>query len=146
MTLADRVRQADVAGKPDWQVADVLNAPDPSLPEIVELVEFRASPASIMGAVGVADGAALLDKIQQQAATNSSLKWAMVALTGPRGLDIGDPAVRRQIDALTPAVFTAAQAAAIKSLAERRRRPSWAETNGVEVTARSVGLARGAKE
>lgn len=146
MTLIDRLRSSDVALLPDWQAAEVLNAPDQSLPEIVGLVEYRASPASIMGAIGATEGAALLDRIQQQAATNSLLKWAMVALTGPRGLDIGDPAVRQQIDALTPAVFTAAQAAAIKALAERRRYPSWAEANGVEVTARSVGLARGAKE
>lgn len=146
MNLADRIRLADVASLPDWQAAEALNAPDPSLPEIVDLVEYRASPASIMGAVGVTEGAALLDKIQQSAATNPVLKWAMMALTGPRGLDLGDPAVRRQIDTLTPAVFTPAQAAQIKALAERRRRPSWAEANGVEVTARSVGLARGAKE
>jgi hypothetical protein len=52
--------------------------------------------------------------------------------------------VRDQMDALAiQGVITAAQADAVKRLGEIRRQPSWAEHNNIEVTARTVGLARG---
>jgi hypothetical protein len=60
---------------------------------------------------------------------------------------MSDPDARAQIDGLvTAGVLTAANGAKVKAIGEFRRRPSWAEHHKVEVTARTVGLARGAKE
>jgi threonine aldolase len=47
-------------------------------------------------------------------------------------------------DLAAATVITATDAQILKASAERRRFPSWAEHNQIEVTARSVGLARGA--
>jgi hypothetical protein len=41
-------------------------------------------------------------------------------------------------------IITTAQANQLKALGEKRHFPSWAEHNEIEVTARTVGLARGA--
>jgi hypothetical protein len=61
------------------------------------------------------------------------------------GLDVGSVVVREQIDGLVPAgIITTAQANQLKALGEKRRYPSWAEHYEIEVTARTVGLARGA--
>lgn len=146
MTLADRVRQPDVAGKPDWLVADILTATDQSLPVVVSVVTTIATPSTIMGALGPEAGAAALDRLAELSKSAPVVRWALEELRGPRGLDVGHPEVRAQIDSLVPAVLSRQQADTLKALAERRRHPSWAEYHGVEVTARSVGLARGAKE
>lgn len=146
MTLAERVRQADLAAKPDWLVAEILNTPDPSLPEEVSVVSTIATPSTVMGALGPEAGAAILDRLTSLSAANPVLRWAMEELRGPRGLDVGNSTVRAQIDLLVPAVLSRAQADTLKALGERRRFTSWAEANNVEVTARSVGVARGAKE
>jgi hypothetical protein len=61
------------------------------------------------------------------------------------GLDVGSVVVREQIDGLVPAgIITTAQANQLKALGEKRRYPSWSEHYEIEVTARTVGLARGA--
>lgn len=145
MTLADRVKQADVKDLPDWQVADILNAPDPTLPEVVELQSVFAGPGTIMQAIGPQAGAAFLDSLEAMSASVPMVKWAMHIIK-LRGLDMSDPAARAQIDGLVATgILTAANGAKIKAIAEVRRRPSWAEHHKVEVTARTVGLARGAK-
>lgn len=146
MNLVDRLRSADVADLPDWRVAEILNAPEPSLPVVVSVVPTIATPSTVMGALGPEAGAAALDRLSEVARTAPVVRWALEELRGSRGLDVGHAAVRQQIDSLVPAVLSRAQADTLKALAERRRHPSWAEYHGVEVTARSVGLARGAKE
>lgn len=146
MTLANRVTQADVRDLPDWQVADILNAPDPTLPEVVELRSAFAGPGTIMQALGPDAGAQLLDALESMAATVPRVRWAMHIIKG-RGLDMSDPRTRAQIDGLVAAgILTVSNGQKIKAIGEVRRYPSWAEHNGVEVTARTVGLARGAKE
>lgn len=72
----------------------------------------------VMDCLGPTEGAAVLDALDGLRAVSSPVKWAWLLLE--RGeLDVGLQSVRSQIDALTPAVFTPAQAAAIKALAER---------------------------
>lgn len=72
----------------------------------------------VMDCLGPTGGAAVLDALDGLRAVSSPVKWAWLLLE--RGeLDVGLQSVRSQIDALTPAVFTPAQAAAIKALAER---------------------------
>ena len=111
MSLAERVAAADLAGLPDWRVAELLNSPDPSLPEVVTLEKTLLGPAGIMVALGPEAGARVLNAIEAGAVQDAMLRWVFYIL---------------------------------KASAERRRFPSWAEHNQIEVTARSVGLARGA--
>lgn len=146
MTLNAKVTAPDLAALPDWQVADILNAPDPTLPEVVELRSVFAGPGTIMQAIGPEAGAAFLDSLEAMSASVPMVRWAMHIIK-LRGLDMSDPAARAQIDGLVATgILTAANGAKIKAIAETRRQPSWAEHHKVEVTARTVGLARGAKE
>ena len=143
-TLAEKVAEPALAALPDWQVAAILNAPDASLPEIVELVPRMIGPGTVMNELGAAAGAAALDALESLAAQVPHVKWAMILMKG-LGLDVGSAVVREQIDGLVPAgIITTAQANQLKALGEKRHFPSWAEHNEIEVTARTVGLARGA--
>ena len=144
MTLAEKVTESALASLPDWRVAEILNQPDDSLPEIVELVPRMIGPGTIMNELGAATGAAALDALEDLAAQVPHVKWAMILMKGG-GLDVGSVVVRAQIDGLVPAqIITTAQANQLKALGEKRRYPSWAEHYDIEVTARTVGLARGA--
>lgn len=72
----------------------------------------------VMDCLGPTEGSAVLNALDGLRAVSSPVKWAWLLLE--RGeLDVGLQSVRSQIDALTPAVFTTAQAEAIKALAER---------------------------
>ena len=144
--LAAKVAAPPLADLPDWRVAEVLNAPDPSLPTIVTLEQTLLSPAGIMVILGPERGAAVLTAIETAAAVDPVMRWVLYILKNG-GVDTGHVFIRDGLDNLVAAsVMTAAEAEALKATAERRRFPSWAEHNGVEVTARSVGLARGARE
>ena len=143
-TLAEKVQEPALAILPDWRVAEILNQPDDSLPVIVDIVKTFIGPGTVMDEFGAEDGAAALNALDALQAAVPHVKWAMVLLTGATGLNVGSPVVRAQIDGLVPSVLTAEQAQALKVLAEKRRYPSWAEHYEIEVTARTVGLARGA--
>ena len=146
MTLNARVTAPDLAALPDWQVADLLNTPDPSLPAVVTLERTLVGFGDVLRVLGPDAGAAFLDALEALSATMPRLKWALRIMAAD-GINTADPAARGQIDALVSAqLLTDAQGSALKATAERRRFPSWAEHNGIEVTARTVGLARGAKE
>lgn len=142
-TLAEKVQEPALASLPDWRVAEILNQPDESLPEIVDFVPRLIGPGTIMNEFGAAEGAAALDALETLQSAVPHVKWAMILLKGT-GLDVGSPVVRSQIDGLVPSVLSSSQAQALKVLGEKRRYPSWAEHYGIEVTARTVGLARGA--
>ena len=94
-------------GLPDWQAATILNAPDTSLPVIVDWQTTYVGPGSIMAALGPTEGAALLDTIK--ASTDPVMRWGLqVVETGK--LDIGLASTRAQIDALVVAgALTSAQ-------------------------------------
>ena len=146
MTLNARVTAPDLVDLPDWQVADILNTPEPSLPAVVTLERTLVGFGDVMRVLGPDAGAAFLDAVEKLSATTPTLKWALRIMAAD-GINMADPVARGQIDALVAAkLLTAAQGNALKATAERHRFPSWAEHNGVEVTARTVGLARGAKE
>lgn len=146
MTLTARVTALDLADLPDWQVADMLNMPDSSLPAVVTLERTLVGFGDVLRVLGPDAGAAFLDAVEKLSTTTSTLKWALRIMAAD-GINMADPVVRGQIDALVAAkLLTAADGNALKATAERRRFPSWAEHNGIEVTARTVGLARGAKE
>ena len=144
--LAAKVSAPPLADLPDWRVAEVLNAPDLSLPEIVTLEQTLFGPAGIMAILGPGRGAAVLSAIETAAAVDPVMYWVLYILKNG-GIDTGHVFIRDGLDGLVIAsVMTAAEAETLKATAERRRFPSWAEHNNVEVTARTVGLARGAKE
>lgn len=142
MLLTEKVAEFDAA-LPDWEVARLLNEPDPALPEEVQIKSRMIGPGLIMETLGADSGAAVLDALEMLSATVPRVKWAMFLLKGA-GVDAGSQVVRNQLDELaTQGIITAAQADLVKRLGEIRRYPSWAEHNGIEVTARTVGLARG---
>ena len=146
MTLAERVAELDLAALPDWQVAEILNSPDSSLPEIIVLESTIVGPGKIMDALGSVLGASFLNSLELMAQTNEVIRWAMYVLKSS-GLDMANATVRSNLDDLVgEGALTAAQAASLKGLAERRRFPSWAEHHNIVVTARTVGIARGAME
>jgi hypothetical protein len=142
-TLEERVQQADMAGKPDWEVSDILNAPDPAFPQVVTLKSRSFGVGSILELFGAVEGATFLDTLETLAAQNPVIKWSLVLLKDAT-LDAASPTLRAQLDDMAGlTLITAQQAAMIKGLAEEHRYPSWAEVNGIEVTPRTVGLARG---
>lgn len=144
-SLIERVQQNDVKDLPDWKVADILNRPDPSLPQIIEYQERLFGVGTILTVLGVDVGVQFLDALESASSESPVIRWAMVLLKG-NGIDAANPVVRQQIDSLVDTgVLPQASADALKGLGEVRRFPSWAEYNGIEVTARTVGLARGGK-
>lgn len=129
----------------DWQISNILNDPDNSLPMIVALQSRLVGPGLIMETIGEDEGAALLDTMQQLSQVSSIVKWAM-KLVEKDGIDAASPAFRKQLDKLVTMGKVSEDAARkIKGLAEVARYPSWAEHNKIEVTPRTVGLARGGK-
>jgi hypothetical protein len=145
-SLALRLTQPDVASLPDWAAADVLNAPDITLPAVVSWERTDLGIGSIMDALGPQDGADLLDNVQALAPTSAVLRWGFRALESS-GVDLSLANARAQFEALTAAgLMTAAQRDALFALSRRERHPSWAEFHNIKVDARAVGLARGAKE
>ena len=145
MTLAVRVAQPDLTGLPDWRVAEILTTPDDSLPPVVTLAETIVGPAQVMSALGGAAGAISLDSLEAMAGQSSRIRWAMHLIKG-NGINVAEPEVMQTIGELaSDGLLTTQQAAQLLALAERRRSVSWAEHYGIEVTARTVGLARGAR-
>jgi hypothetical protein len=144
-TLAERVQQADVVGLPDWRVAEILNAPDESLPVVVEYQKTSIGYGTILDLFGAEDGAALLESLESASESVPLIKWAMRVLD--KGwLDVSSAVTRQQIESLANPpleLLTSAQVETLLDFARTERHPSWAEHSQVEVTARSVGLARG---
>ena len=81
------------------------------------IVSTLVGVGRVMDCLGPTAGAQVLDALDALKPQVSPVKWAFILLE--RGeLDVGLESVRAQIDTLTPAVFSADQAAAIKALAE----------------------------
>jgi hypothetical protein len=122
-SLIDRLAQPDMQGLSDWEAAIKLNAPDSSLPLIVEWQSTEVGPGSIMDALGPLDGAILLDTIKSST----------------------DPVMRWGLQVVETGKLTTQQRDALFSLSKTERHPSWVEVNETSVDARSVGIARGGK-
>ena len=154
-TLAQKVAEFSAA-TPDWEIAAILNAPDPTLP--MKLTSRRIGAGTIietmgLGAVG---GGAFISKLRGWAANPETIPAPLVSVAKDiaeilpvidRGdLEIGSAPVRTMIDTLAAlGHMTQAQAAALKALANDVNQ-SWSEHYNIVVTARTVGLARGARE
>lgn len=143
MTLIERISQTDLADKPDWEVADILNAPDETLPEVVSPNPTEAGIGTIMRIFGVSEGTRVLEEMSSLAASNSSIKWILKIIESGK-VDFSSSLVHDQILSLRDLqVISPAQAQDAISYGETRRHPSWAEYHGIHVDARSVGLVRG---
>lgn len=143
ITLAQRLAQPDMRGLSVEAIVARLNAPDDALPAVIELRPTRIGPGTIMTALGPTEGAALLDALTTLAQRSRPIHWALSVIM--RGeLDLSVTNARAQVDQLAAAgVMTTAQAAALKSIAEVQRHPSWAEHHGITVNYREVVIAMG---
>lgn len=144
-TLIDKVAEAQFQGMPDWQVADVLNAPDDSLPYVKQDVT-----TSDLGEILLVRGE-LYDVYDALSNPTEDIKRAsfLVQKTFDSTVQIRTsvPDIFTSVTMVLGGLLTAgiiSQGAYDAMIALTNRRPSWAEHNNLfPVTARDVGLARG---
>ena len=144
--LATKVAEAAYSGLPDWQVADLLNTPDVNLPFIY--CDVATSDArEVMLTTG---GWAAIITASTNANIPTELRDACIlardTLTLTNNIRTSDAAIRMAVNIALGGLALAGiipqgTLDAVSSL--MKRRPSWAEANGVTVDARAVGLARG---
>jgi hypothetical protein len=157
--LADRIAQPDLAGLPEWEVAEILNAPDDSLPKVPVVFSCRsiAEPAVLSGELAMLRIVAKLGHIPADVTLDEqnfivptqglvAIGTMLDAVDRDLRVDPSAPGAAAQVSVmldalggmglLSPATKTAVLAGTV-------RLQSWAEANGIEVTPRSVGLARG---
>ena len=145
--LANRLAQPDMLGVPDWVAAGILTTPNSALPlrrvsvatrdaqeillssgewaAVLLAAESVATPQPVRGAC-----LTLRDTIRQSSTISTDVPAIYAATTAVLG------------GLVAAGVLTQGTVNTLLALADRPQ--SWAEANGVEVTARSVGLARGA--
>jgi hypothetical protein len=144
--LQTRIQQADLAFLPDWQVADILNTPDPNLPLTYGSI-LNADVMRILIAFNVWAG--IVDKSKNsQNASEKALCQNIVDSVSVRDytFDLTDSEIRTPFEtmlssAVSAGLLTQEQGEFISSKAYRFQ--SWAEYNNITVTARTVGIARG---
>lgn len=145
MTLEERLQEDDVIDLPDWAAAKKLNDPDESLPLITEWQKTQTGLDGILEALGPDEGTAFLEALETGSSSNTLMKWALRIIE--RGvLDLSLESVRNRIVSITQPPFeilTLTQAEQLFALSKTERYPSWAEYYQIEVTPRTVGLARG---
>jgi hypothetical protein len=145
-TLAQRLAEPDMSGLPDWQAADALTAPDPTLPVVRRTVLTSDAQEILLSSL---EWAAVL-LASENAATPEPLRKACINLrdtirqSSVIRMDV--PEIYEGTDAVltgmvAAGLLSAGTRAALMALADRPQ--SWAEAHNVEVTPRSVGLARG---
>ena len=143
MSLAERLQEDDVKDLPDWEAAEVLNAPDSSLPIIVSWEPTQIGVGQIMTTLGAVEGAALLDQLVVVAEEDAVVRWGFKVMESS-GLDLSLQTTREQVsDLVTAGLITEVQKESLFNLSKRERFPSWSEANNTFVDARAVGLARG---
>jgi hypothetical protein len=144
--LADRIAQPDLAGLPEWRVAEILNALDVSLPTIKgpvdtkDVQEFLLASGEWSAIVIAADS---LDTPLQVRGLAIAMRDT-IRQSGTIRMEVPHiyTAVATAIDGLVASGLISAETREVL-LAMAERNQSWAEANGVTVTARTVGLARG---
>jgi hypothetical protein len=145
--LQQKITESDLIDLPDWKVAEILNSPDVSLPAITQWNTTSIGFGDIMTILGAEEGAIFLDSLENLGQTYSRIKYAMKILE--QGIfDISNEIARQQIIIVTQpplSLLTSKQAEDILSTSRSQKHPSWAEYHNIEVTARTVGLAKGGK-
>lgn len=149
--LAARVAQPDMQGLPEWQVAEILNAPDPTLPKVNDVVSVNDARELLMSSltpdatrtVWVAVLLTAEDRAHPVRAMALTLQETILRASV---INFAEPKTNMMVVAVLNAlvdasIMTAETKNALLALGERQQ--SWSEANKIEVTARSVGLARG---
>lgn len=143
--LIDKVAESQFSAMTEWGVAEVLNAPDASLAYVKQDVS-----TSDVGEILLASGE-LYDVNEALKNPSEDIKRAsfIVQKTFEKTTKIrtSDPGIFTSVvtvlnGLLAAAVISQTTYDVLMSLTNRR--PSWAEHNNITVTAREVGLARGA--
>jgi len=98
-------------GESHVNIAALMNS------DITSLSPTKVTANALMKALGADAGAAILDKLEVAAADSPAVKWALRSITSV-GIDVATESARVTIGELAPAVLTAAEAAAIKQMAE----------------------------
>ena len=157
-TLAERLAQPDMQGLTEAEAAAALNTPAPANGSAFQDVDPRDWLETLVNtgewgrielAASVAPSATVLSAPTAQDTNVGRLRTFVRACTSPLMVRASRASVRTVfgsiIDALATANFiSAGTATTLKGFAQRNA--SWAEANGFPngVTARDVGLARGA--
>ena len=144
-TLLQRIQENDLASLSEWEVAERLNTPDPNLP----LKESTIRNADVM-AVLIANNlwANILDKASnsQDAHYQLCINIRDSVTVRDYTFDLNNPLIKTSFEAmLTQAVSSGLIPQNVATLLGSMgyRYQSWAEYNNIEVTARTVGIARG---
>ncbi|MCE2759742.1 MAG: hypothetical protein LW713_01695 [Acetobacteraceae bacterium] len=144
--LAARVSQPDLHGLPEWMAANLLNVPDVSLPKVKQKVATGVAQQLLLttGEWAKAVVAAGNEALPEE--TRAAAILMRDTIRQSSHIEADDPEAYEAVGlVLTKMVQVGLLSAATKDrlLALADRHPSWAEANGVTVTARTVGLARG---
>jgi hypothetical protein len=86
-------------------------------PSYTVVKERFVSARGVIAAFGEA-GAIILDKLENAAAFNSTVKWAMRFMASD-GIDVGHQKTQAMLDALVPVVLTQQEADLLKDLANQ---------------------------
>jgi len=146
-TLHDRLLQSDLVGVPDWRAAEILNAKDTALAWIAQPIQVRDVLYHLMS-WGVYSQLQYLAKRGSDAGAELAIKVLanIEPATAPFStLDITKPEILALFNAMGASLVQAGilTQAQFEFLWNLRMVPqSWAEVNGVEVTATTVGEAR----
>jgi hypothetical protein len=148
-----------LASLPEWQVAEILNAPDDSLPKVPVVFSCRAvaEPAVLSGELAMLRIVAKLGHIPADVSPTEqalpiptqglvAISTILDAVERDLRVDPSAPGAAAQVSAMLDALEGMGLLSLEKKtavLAGTVRLQSWAEANNIEVTARSVGLARG---
>ena len=146
LLLAQRLALPDVQGLPDWEVAQVLNAPDVTLPTVRvdvptgDVQEVLLTSGEWAGIVLAAESASTPSQVRTLAILMRDTVRQSSTIGTSQPLVYASTAAA--LAGLVQAGLLATQTRdALLSLVEKPQ--SWATANGIEVTARTVGLARG---
>lgn len=131
----------DMPKDPDYYAKDAAIAAIFNAPVGIRLVERFENAIGILSALGAITGATILEKLDQAKAGIPALKWAMLAMDDPQGVNLGDPETQAMLDDLATAnVITQAEADAVKALAVQPSSLAY-ETVGQPITAADVSIA-----
>ena len=144
--LATRLSQPDMTGLTDAEAAAVLNAPEPALllrrvdVATADAREILLSSGEWAAVVMAADDPVVPQQVRGACIVlrDTITETALIRATVPGVYNAVDGLLGGMVAA---GVLTQGTMGLLMGLADRAQ--SWAEANEIEVTARSVGLARG---
>ena len=144
--LVARVSQPDLQGLPEWMVANLLNVPDVSLPKVKQKVATGVAQQMLLTTGEWAKAVVAAENETLPEETRAAAILMRDTIRQSNYIETDDPEAHEAVSlVLTKMVQVGLLSAVSKDrlLALADRHPSWAEANGVTVTARTVGLARG---